>query len=418
MGRSAYDNSEAAKRLMDDFAARDGGPDRLIERLKSWRIETPSWGYADAGTRFGTWLQPSAARTIQDKLSDAGQVHKYTGISPTVAVHVSWDFPDGFDEKVIDDARAAGVQIGAINPNLFQEQCYKLGSLANPDQAIRGRAVQHCLDSIDIGRQVGSKVLSLWLADGTNYPGQDDIVARKQRLAESLRRIHEAMPDAMELLIEYKPFEPAFYHTDIADWGMACILAKQAGQRSKVLVDLGHHYQGQNVEQIVAWLIDEQMLGGFHLNDRRYADDDLTIGSIDPYQMFRIFDQIVSAEQQREGDLPIAYMIDQAHCIKNKVEAMIQTVSLAHELWAKALLVDRARLRDAQFKRDAIGAEEALRGAFFIDTRALIGQVRQQMGLEPDALAAFRASGYDNEMVRQRGSRREQPGAAGLGSGG
>jgi len=404
MDKSIYEHTELAKRLLQHVESKGGDPAELLERLGTWRIETPSWGYADAGTRFGVWRQPSAARTIEEKLADAGQVHKHTGISPTVAVHVLWDFPDGFDKSVLRHADSAGVRIGAINPNLFQDQCYKFGSLANPDRDVRRQAVQHCVDSIEIGRQVGSEVLSLWLADGTNYPGQDDMVARKHRLAESLTTVHDAMPDSMQLMIEYKPFEPAFYHTDIADWGMACLLARQAGQRAKVLVDLGHHYQSQNIEQIVAWLIDEQMLGGFHLNDRKYADDDLTIGSIDPYQMFRIFDQIVLAEQQRGRALPIAYMIDQAHCVKNKIEAMIQTVSLAHELWAKALLVDRRKLRDAQARGDVIGAEQLLRGAFFSDTRPLIGYLREQLHLEADALAAFRASGYDKQVARQRRS--------------
>jgi len=402
MGTSVYEQADQAKTILDGVRQAGGDPDALLERLRTWQIETPSWGFADAGTRFGTWKQASAARTIDEKLADAGQVHKYTGICPTVAVHVQWDFPDGFDRKVLTVAEAAGVKIGAINPNLFQDQCYKFGSLASPDRAARQQAVRHCLDSIEIGRQTESEVLSLWLADGTNYPGQDDIVERKHRLAESLRQIHDAMPTSMRLLVEYKPFEPAFYHTDIADWGMATVLARQAGERALVLVDTGHHYQGQNIEQIVAWLIDERMLGGFHLNDRKYADDDLTIGSIDPYQMFRIFDQIVAAEQRAGQTLPIAYMIDQSHCVKNKVEATIQTVSLAHELLAKALLVDRKALRDAQATGDVVAAEQTLRGAFFVDTRPLIGYVRQQMQLEADALAAFRASGYDVRAAKSR----------------
>ena len=249
MDKSIYEHTELAKRLLEHVESKGGDPAQLLERLRTWRIETPSWGYADAGTRFGVWRQPSAARTIEEKLADAGQVHKHTGISPTVAVHVLWDFPDGFDKSVLRHAESVGVRIGAINPTLFEDQRYKFGSLANPDQDVRRQAVQHCLDSIEIGRQVGSEVLSLWLADGTNYPGQDDMVARKHRLAESLTTVHDAMPDSMQLMIEYKPFEPAFYHTDIADWGMACLLARHAGQRARVLVDLGHHYQSQNIEQ-------------------------------------------------------------------------------------------------------------------------------------------------------------------------
>jgi len=220
------------------------------------------------------------------------------------------------------------------------------------------------------------------------------------------------MPPGMTMLVEYKPFEPAFYHTDVADWGMAYLLAKAAGPEARVLVDTGHHYLAQNIEQIVAWLIDENMLGGFHFNDRRYSDDDLTLGSIDPYQVFRIFHEIVSAEEERGQALNIAYMVDQSHNLKPKIEAMIQTVTTAHELFAKALLVNRAKLRDAQSKDDVVGAEETLRAAFFTDTRPLIGYVRQQMGLEADALAAHRASGYEARVAQERTAKHGSPSEA------
>lgn len=406
---SAYEKFDEARRILDGISERGLDPQRIVERLMDWRIETPSWGYADTGTRFGKWHQPSCARTIEEKLADAGQVHKHTGICPMVAVHVLWDFPDGFDRQVLEWAEQAGVRIGSVHPNLFQRQCYKFGSLANPDAAIREQAVQHVLECIEIARQVGSGLISLWLGDGTNYPGQDDTRDRKGRLSEALQRIHGSMPESMRLLIEYKPFEPAFYATDIADWGMGYILARQAGPQAKVLVDLGHHYPGQNVEQVVAWLIDEQMLGGLHLNDRKYADDDLTIASIDPYQVFRILCEIVWAEHEVGRVLPITYTIDQSHCIKGKVEAMIQTVTVAHELLAKALLVDRQVLREAQGRCDVVAAEQTLREAFFTDTRPLIGYVRQQMGRPPDALAAFRASGYDARVAEQRQARHGRP---------
>jgi len=401
--------NDQALRLLEQVSKRGDDADGVLERLKSLAIETPSWGYADTGTRFGKFHQPAAARTIFEKLEDAGQVHKYTGICPSVAVHVLWDFPDGADPKVLEHAEACGVRIGAINPNVFQDQCYKFGSFGNRDEAVRRRAVQHCLDCVELGKQLGSKLLSLWFADGTNFPGQDDIRARKRRFAECLRQVYQAMPASMTMLIEYKPFEPAFYQTDIADWGMAYIFAKQLGAQAKVLVDTGHHYLAQNIEQIVAWLIDEQMLGGFHFNDRRYADDDLTLGSIDPYQIFRIFHEIISAEQERGGPLEIAYMVDQSHNLKPKIEAMIQTVTIAHELFAKALLVDRKALRDAQARDDIVAAEEILRTAFLTDTKPLIGYVRRQMGLEPDALAAFRASGYEARVAKEREARHGAP---------
>lgn len=388
--------------ILDSIAARGQDPAKLIERLKTLSVETPSWGYADTGTRFGKFHQPAAARTMEEKLQDAGQVHKLTGICPSVAVHVLWDFPSGFDKNVMDTAAKYGVRIGAINPNVFQDQCYKYGSFGNRDAEVRQKAVQHCLDSVEIGKATKSQYLSLWFADGTNYPGQDDIRARKHRFTEGLKRVHQALSKDMIMLVEYKPFEPAFYHTDIADWGMAYLLAKAAGPQARVLVDTGHHYLAQNIEQIVAWLIDENMLGGFHFNDRRYADDDLTMGSIDPYQVFRIFNEIVATEEAQGKPLDIAYMVDQSHNLKPKIEAMIQTVTTCHELFAKALLVDRKKLREAQAKDDLVMAEEALREAYNTDTRPLIAHVRQSMGMEADALAAHRASGYEARVAKER----------------
>jgi len=388
--------------MLDRLEQLGRDPKAILSRLKSLEIETPSWGYADTGTRFGKFHQAAAARSIQEKLDDAGQVHKLTGICPSVAVHVLWDFPHGADAKVTEHARKAGVRIGAMNPNVFQSQCYKYGSFGNRDPEVRRKAVKHCLDSVKLGKDLGSEYLSLWFADGTNYPGQDDIRARKKRFADALKEVHKAMPSNMIMLVEYKPFEPAFYHTDIADWGMACLLARAAGPQARVLVDTGHHYLAQNIEQIVAWLIDENMLGGFHFNDRRYADDDLTMGSIDPYQVFRIFHEIIAAEEERGQTLKIAYMVDQSHNLKPKIEAMIQTVTTAHELFAKALLVDRKKLRSAQAKDDLVEAEETLRAGFFTDTRPLIGYVREQMGIEADALAAHRASGYEARVAKER----------------
>ena len=380
---------------------------RIVARLKRFAVEVPSWGFADTGTRFGKFTQDAAAIDLADKLADAGCVHRFTGITPTVAVHVLWDFPDGFDPAVMKLARTHGVRIGAVNPNVFQDQCYKHGSICNRDPAIRRRAVRHMLDSVAIGRQVRSRYLSLWFADGVNYPGQGDVRRRKRWAAAALRKVCAAMPRSMTMLLEYKPFEPATYFTDLFDWGSAQVLAKSAGPRAKVLVDTGHHLPGCNVEQIVAWLIDEGMLGGFHFNDRKFADDDLTVGSIDPYQAFRIFNEIVAFEHESGRDLDIAYMIDQSHNIKPKVQAMIQTVCRVQELFAKALCVDRRALAAAQDNEDTVAAEEVLRSAYTADVSGLLRAVRRKLKVPADPLAAFRKSGYEAAAAKDRAARRK-----------
>jgi len=383
---------------------------RIVRRLARFTVEVPSWGFADTGTRFGKFAQDAAAIDLNDKLADAGAVHRFTGITPTVAVHVLWDFPDGFDPAVVKLAASHGVRIGAINPNVFQDQCYKYGSICNRDGRIRGRAVRHMLESVAIGKATGSRWLSLWFADGANYPGQADIRRRKRWAAASLRKVYAAMPASMTMLIEYKPFEPATYFTDIFDWASSYVLAKGVGPRAKVLVDTGHHLPGANVEQIVAWLIDERMLGGFHFNDRKYADDDLTLGSIDPYQAFRIFNEIAAYEAETGKDLAIAYMIDQSHNIKPKVQAMIQTVCRVQELFAKALCVDRRALAAAQASEDTVAAEEVLRAAYQRDVGPLLRRVRRKLGVPADPLAAYRASGYEERAAEDRAARRKRLG--------
>ncbi len=389
--------------------------DKIFQLLDSFAIEVPSWGFADTGTRFGKFLQPAAAGTIAEKLADAGAVHRYTGCCPTVAVHVLWDFQVGVDaHETAKIAARHGVKIGSINPNLFQDQLYKFGSACSSDERARGHANRHVQDSIAIARAVGSKVLSLWMADGTNYPGQDDIVTRKQRLHGALRQWHDAMSDDMTMLVEYKPFEPAFYHTDIADWGMAYVYAQEAGDKAKVLVDTGHHLPGQNIEHIVAFLLDQEMLGGFHFNDRKYADDDLTLGSIDPYAAFRIFHEIRNAAEIHGRDVSqIAYMIDQSHNLKPKIEAMIQTATTAQEMFAKACLVDRKALLDAQARRNIVDAETLVRDAFFTDVRPILAEWRNKKGLEADPMAAYRASGYEARASIEREETRAARGAVG-----
>jgi L-rhamnose isomerase/sugar isomerase len=387
--------------------------EQLFDLLDQFNIETPSWGYADTGTRFGKFLQPAAASTVDEKLADAGIVHKFTGCASTVAVHVLWDFSMGVDAtETAKVAEKHGIRIGAINPNVFQDQQYKFGSVCSPDERAQTHAHRHVMDSIAIARAVKSNLLSLWFADGTNYPGQDDIIARKRRMEGALRQWHEAMPREMTMLVEYKPFEPAFYHTDIADWGMAYLFAKSAGPRAKVLVDTGHHYQAVNIEQIVAWLLDEQMLGGFHFNDRKYADDDLTLGSIDPYAVFRIFHEIRNAADEGMDVSGIAYMVDQSHNLKPKIEAMIQTVTTAQELYAKACLVDRKKLADAQARMNVIDAEECLKIAFYTDVKPLLEEWRKRKQIDPHPLEAYRASGYEARVAREREAARAERGAS------
>jgi L-rhamnose isomerase/sugar isomerase len=385
---------------------------RVLPRLGRLAIELPSWGFADTGTRFGKFLQDAAALTIEDKLDDAAQVNRLTGACPSVAVHVLWDVPEGGAAELPALARARGLRIGSINPNVFQDQRYKHGSVANEDASVRRRAIGHLLESVELGRTCGSRALSLWFADGTNYPGQGSVARRKRWFADALREVHAAMPASMTMLVEYKPFEPAFYHTDIADWGMAYVLAKAAGERARVLVDTGHHLPGQNVEHIVSFLADEGMLGGFHFNDRHYADDDLTMGSIDPYRIFRIFVAICEAERALGRDLPIEFMVDQSHNLKPKIEAMVQTVVTAQELFAKALLVDLDELDAARARNDIVAAEECLKRAFATDVRAALAEWRVSRGFPADPLAAHRASGYEARAASARLPRKKAIGGS------
>lgn len=384
--------------------------DTIFRALDSFRIEVPSWGFANTGTRFGKFIQSAAANTIEEKLSDAGEVNRLTGACPSIALHVLWDFPYGLDsvDVVKKSAERFRVQPGAINPNLFQEQIYKFGSFGNPDAEVRKRALQHVKDSIAIARRLGSRDLSLWFADGSNYPGTANIRQRKKWFEEALRATHAALAPGQRMLVEYKPFEPAFYHSDLADWGMALLLARAAGENAKVLVDTGHHYLSQNIEQIVAWLLAEDMLGGFHFNDRRYADDDLTLGSIDPYQVFRIFHEIHCFERETGSRADIAYMIDQSHNLKGKIEAMIQTVCMAQELYCKAALVNHENLAQAQAHSCLVQAESLLQDAFATDVRPAIRDWRASKGLPADPLNAFRGSGYLERITRERAARNAQ----------
>jgi L-rhamnose isomerase/sugar isomerase len=378
--------------------------EQVSKALDSLRIELPSWGFANTGTRFGKFLQAEAAATIEEKFSDAAQVHALTGCTPTLALHIAWDLPGGQrDAGRIRELEAEhGIRSGSINPNLFESQDYKFGSICNPDPGIRRKAIDHLVESVAIAKALRSRDISLWLADGSNYPGSQSIRRRIDWMASALAEIHDQLGEDQRLLVEYKPFEPAFYHTDLADWGMSLLIARETGRRAVVLVDTGHHYQGQNIEQIVVWLMREKMLGGFHFNDRRYADDDLTLGSIDPYQVFRIFHELLSEDGAMETT---AFMVDQSHNLKGKMEAMVQTVCTAQEIFAKAALVDRERLATLQDECRLVEAEECLRQGFWFDVRPLVQEWRRVRGLPEDPLAALRESGYVERIRNERKER-------------
>jgi L-rhamnose isomerase / sugar isomerase len=378
---------------------------RVFSALDSFRIEVPSWGFANTGTRFGKFVQGGAATTIEEKFSDAAQVNLLTGASPTVALHVLWDLPNGMADVPAIQAleKKYGMKTGSINPNLFQSAEYKYGSIANPSAEIRGIALKHLLDSVDIGRELRSKDVSLWIADGSNYPGTQSIRKRIGWMEEVLGATHAALGEGQRMLVEYKPFEPAFYHTDIADWGMALELVRRCGPKAKVLVDTGHHPPGTNIEQIVTWLLHVKELGGFHFNDRKYADDDLTLGSIDPYQVFRIFHEILSADESDRAD--VAFMIDQSHNLKGKVEAMVQTVVTAQELYAKAALIDQARLAELQQECRLVEAEECFRDTFWRDVRPVVREWRVARGLPAEPLKTLAESGYVEKITSERASR-------------
>jgi L-rhamnose isomerase / sugar isomerase len=382
---------------------RDISVEEVKIRLKALKIETPSWGYGDSGTRFKVFKQTGIPRNPFEKLEDAAQVHNLTGLAPTVALHIPWDKVDGYEE-LNKHALSLGLKLGGINPNLFQEDDYIFGSLCNSRADIRRRAINHMLECVEIARKVNSSIISLWLADGTNYPGQDSIRARKHRLLEALQEVYQALDPGMRLLVEYKFFEPAFYHTDLGDWGMSYNMAQKLGPQAEVLVDTGHHAQGTNVEQIVAYLLDEQKLGGFHFNSRKFADDDLIVGTINPYELFLIFYQILDAHADavpgvRKNAENIAYMIDQSHCIEPKIPAMIRSVLNVQTQYAKALLINLEEVQKYQEQQDVLGAENAVREAFECDVTPLLQVIREEQGLPTDPMRAYLQSGYGQKIL-------------------
>jgi len=378
---------------------------RLRAVLDAFVVELPSWGFSNTGTRFRVFPQPGTPRDAFEKLDDAATVHRYTAAAPLVSLHIPWDRVDDF-AALRAYAEERSLRVGAINSNTFQDEEYRLGSLANPDRAVRARAMAHMEQCCDIVAATGAHALKVWLGDGTNYPGQDDFRARKHRLMDALRAVHDVLPEPARLLVEYKFYEPAFYHTDIQDWGTAMLLARHAGERGRVVVDLGHHAHGVNIEQIVAVLLDEGVLGAFDLNDRKYGDDDLIAGSVNPYQLFLIFNELVGAglESSAAGASArgVAYMVDQAHNIEPKVPAMIRTVTALQEHWVKANLVDRGVLAAAQQSGDIIAANECLKDAYDTDVRPLLARWREARGLAADPLTAYLTSGEAEARAERR----------------
>jgi L-rhamnose isomerase/sugar isomerase len=365
----------------------------VTDHLATLEIETPSWGYGDSGTRFATFQQAGRPRDVFERVDDAAEVHRLTGTAPGVALHFPWDAVDDL-ATLRRHISERGLRVGAVNPNLFQDPDYKLGSITHPDVAVRRKATDHLLECVEIARELGSTAQSLWFADGTNYPGQDDLVARRTRLVAALQEVYASLPAEQELLLEYKPFEPAFYATDLPDWGAALLTCLKLGERAKVLVDLGHHLHGTNIEQIVATLRAERRLGGFHFNNRKYADDDLIVGSVNPFELFLIFFELGS-------ELP-RLTIDQAHNVEAKVEAMVLSVVNLQEAYVKASLVDRDALAAAQAQGDVLRGHEILLDAYKTDVRPQCAALRESLGAAADPVAELRP--YVERIVAERGT--------------
>ncbi|MFF7777129.1 L-rhamnose isomerase [Streptomyces tanashiensis] len=368
--------------------------------LKAQRIETPSWGYGNSGTRFKVFAQPGVPRTPWEKLDDASKVHEFTGVAPKVSLHIPWDRVKDY-AALAAYAKERGLELGAINSNTFQDDDYRLGSVCHPDPRVRRKAVDHLLECVDIMDATGSTDLKLWFADGTNYPGQDDIAGRQERLAESLAEVYARLGDDQRILLEYKFFEPAFYTTDVPDWGTAYAHCLKLGPKAQVVVDTGHHAPGTNIEFIVALLLREGRLGGFDFNSRFYADDDLMVGSADPFQLFRIMHEVAKNGGLR-AETNVAFMLDQCHNIEAKIPAVIRSVMNVQEATAKALLVDRDALTAAQTAGDVLAANAVLMDAYNTDVRPLLREVREEQGLRPDPVAAYAASGWQEQIASER----------------
>jgi L-rhamnose isomerase / sugar isomerase len=390
--------SESFLRLSENLSKKGVDVEAVIASLKKQHIETPSWGYGNSGTRFRVFPNAAAARNVHEKIDDAALIHKLSGIAPSVALHIPWDFVSDW-QALGEYAIGAGIKIGAINPNVFQDEIYMPGSLCHSKAEVRAKAIEHMVECCEIMRATGSDLLSIWLADGTNYAGQDSIRGRKALLLESLKAIYAELPKDSRMLLEYKFFEPAFYHTDIADWGTSFALCCRLGPQAQVLVDTGHHAPGTNIAYIVAQLLDEGCLGGFHFNSRNYADDDLIVGSTNPFELFTIFTELVSAGKLASD---VAYMIDQSHNIEPKLEAMLLSVLNCQTALAKALIVDYKTLADLQADGDVLGAHRLMMDAFETDVRPLLAEVRSRMGVPPDPISDLRSSEIEQKLAEQR----------------
>ena len=374
--------------------------DAVLEALRGHQIELPSWAFGNSGTRFKVFAQPGVPRTPYEKADDAAQVHRYTGVAPSMAVHIPWDKVDDY-EALAAHAKRNGIRIGTVNANVFQDDDYKLGSVCNPDPKVRAKALAHLMECVDIMDATGSRDLKLWFADGTNYPGQDDISARQDRLAEALSAVYRRLGENQRMLLEYKLFEPAFYATDVPDWGTSLLHCQALGDRAQVVVDTGHHAPGVNIEFIVALLLKAGKLGGFDFNSRFYADDDLMVGAADPFQLFRILHEVVKADALGAAG-GVAFMLDQCHNIEPKIPAQIRSVMNVQEATAKALLIDAEALKAAQLAGDVLGANAALMDAYNTDVRPLLAGLREEMGLAPDPYAAYLGSGYGEKIALER----------------
>ncbi|MDI5938467.1 L-rhamnose isomerase [Micromonospora sp. DH15] len=373
---------------------------RVAAALRAQRIETASWAYANSGTRFKVFAQEGVPRDPYEKVADAAVVHRFTGVAPSVALHIPWDRVDDYAD-LARHAKEQGVALGAVNANVFQDDDYKLGSVTNPDPGVRRKAVDHLLECVDVMDATGSRDLKLWFSDGINYPGQDDVRARQDRLAEALREAYDRLGDGQRMLVEYKLFEPAFYATDVPNWGTAYAHCLELGPKAQVVIDTGHHAPGTNIEFIVAILLRAGKLGGFDFNSRFYADDDLMAGAADPFQLFRIMHEIVLADALRP-EAGVAFMLDQCHNIEPKIPAVIRSVMNVQEATAKALLVDRAALRAAQDAGDVLAANAVLMDAYHTDVRPLLAELRADAGLDPDPMGAYARSGYFEKIRAER----------------
>jgi L-rhamnose isomerase / sugar isomerase len=374
--------------------------DQVIAGIRSLRIELPSWAFGNSGTRFKVFAQRGVPRTPAEKIDDAAQVNRFTGAAPTVALHIPWDKVDDYAD-LARHAESTGVALGTINANVFQDDDYMLGSVCNPDPKVRRKALDHLLECVDIMDATGSRDLKLWFADGTNYPGQDDVRARQDRLAEALAAVYDRLGPEQRMVLEYKLFEPSFYTMDVPDWGTAFAHCRRLGDKAMVVVDTGHHAPGTNIEFIVALLLREGKLGAFDFNSRFYADDDLMVGAADPFQLFRIMHEVVKADALGP-ESGVAFMLDQCHNIEPRIPGQIRSVMNVQEATAKALLVDTAALEAAQRAGDVLGANGVLMDAYATDVRPLLADLRVELGLDPDPMAAYARSGYADSIVAER----------------